>query len=118
LLKQIASAVTRASILRNATNSAEIGRFAAMQSAATLLGIELCSIDMLDPAEIDPAITAFARGPNDGLIVTAGARQTPGRSAFTSGRPCAPSPTRSSNNSGGELRAPNLRAPAAERNAA
>jgi putative ABC transport system substrate-binding protein len=76
LLKQIAPGVTRAAVLRDATNSANIGQFAAIQSVAPLLGLELSPIDVRDTAEIERAIAAFARGPNDGLIVTGGAPQT------------------------------------------
>jgi putative ABC transport system substrate-binding protein len=67
--------VTRAAVLRGATNSAEIAQFAAMQSMAPLLGLELNAIDVRDAAEIERSIAAFVRGPNDGLIVTAGAPQ-------------------------------------------
>jgi len=74
LLKQIAPGVTRAVVLRNATNSAEIAQFAAMQSIAPLLGLELNAVDIRDATEIERSIAAFARGANDGLMVTAGAQ--------------------------------------------
>jgi putative ABC transport system substrate-binding protein len=45
-----------------------------MQSAAPALGIELRAVEVQDPDEIRRAITGFAREPNGGLIVTAGAR--------------------------------------------
>ena len=38
---------------------------------APALGVELSPIDMRDASEIERAITAFARRPNGGLIVTA-----------------------------------------------
>jgi hypothetical protein len=38
--------------------------------AAAPFGVELTPIDVQDPSEIERAITAFAREPNSGLIVT------------------------------------------------
>ena len=43
----------------------------AIQTAAAVLGTELTPIDVRDKSEIERAITAFARRPNGGLIVTA-----------------------------------------------
>ena len=45
-----------------------------MQSIAPLLGLELNAVDIRDAPEIERSIAAFARGPNDGLMVTAGAQ--------------------------------------------
>jgi putative ABC transport system substrate-binding protein len=70
VLKEIAPAVTRAAVLRDATIPAGIGQFASIQSAAPLFGVELSPVDVRDAAEIERDITAFARGPNSGLIVT------------------------------------------------
>jgi putative ABC transport system substrate-binding protein len=71
LLKQIAPSVTRGAVLRDPTNPAEIGQFGAIQSVAPLLGMELIPLDVRDAGEIERAIMSFARGPNDGLIVSA-----------------------------------------------
>jgi putative tryptophan/tyrosine transport system substrate-binding protein len=76
LLKQIAPGMTRGAVLRDPTNSAEIGQFGAIQSAAPLLGVELIPLDVRDAGEIERAIMSFARGPNDGLIVLASAAAT------------------------------------------
>ena len=70
LLKQIAPSVRRVAILRDSTNPAGIGQLAAIQAVAPLFGVELTLIDVRDPAEIERAVTAFARGPNGGLINT------------------------------------------------
>jgi putative ABC transport system substrate-binding protein len=70
LLKQIAPAVTRAAVLRHPRLAPGIGQFAAIQAVAPAFGVELTPIDMQDEAEIERAVTAFARGPNIGLIVT------------------------------------------------
>jgi len=42
---------------------------AAIQAVAPSFEVELKPVDVRDAAEIDRAITAFARGSNDGLIV-------------------------------------------------
>jgi putative ABC transport system substrate-binding protein len=72
LLKQIASSVTRAAVLRDSTQGAGTSEFAAIQSAAASVGVELSPIDMRNTVEIERAVAAFARAPNGGLIVTAG----------------------------------------------
>jgi hypothetical protein len=46
LLKQIAPAVTRAVVLRDPTTITGPGQFAAVQSAASLLGLELRPVDI------------------------------------------------------------------------
>jgi putative ABC transport system substrate-binding protein len=72
LLKEIAPRVSRAAVLRDATIPAGIGQLGAIQSVAPSFGVELSSIDVRDAPEIDRAVTAFARGSNDGLIVLSG----------------------------------------------
>lgn len=42
----------------------------ALQAVAPPLGVELSPIGVRDAGEIERGVTAFARGPNDGLIVT------------------------------------------------
>jgi hypothetical protein len=49
-----------------------VAQFAAIQSAAASLGLELSPIDMRNTAEIERSIAVFARAPNGGLIVTTG----------------------------------------------
>jgi putative tryptophan/tyrosine transport system substrate-binding protein len=73
LLKQIAPHVTRAAVLRDHASSTGLGQFAAIQSAATPLGVELRPVSVLDAREIERSITAFAQSSNGGLIVTSGA---------------------------------------------
>ncbi len=70
LLKEVAPAVTRVAILREAGILAGPGQFGAVQTAAASLGVELQPIEVQDAREIEPAITAFARNANGGLIVT------------------------------------------------
>jgi putative ABC transport system substrate-binding protein len=73
LLKQIDPRVTRAGVLRDPANPAGIGLTAAMQGVAPSLGVELSPLGGSDAPEIERGITAFARSPNSGLIVTLGA---------------------------------------------
>ena len=43
-----------------------------IQAVAPSLGVEVSAINVSDAREIERAVTAFAREPNSGLIVTAG----------------------------------------------
>jgi putative ABC transport system substrate-binding protein len=72
LLKQIAPRVTRAAVVRDYTNPSGLGQFAAIQSAAPSLRVELSPIGMRDASEIERGVKAFARSANGGLIVTSG----------------------------------------------
>jgi ABC-type uncharacterized transport system substrate-binding protein len=72
LLKQIAPGVTRAAIIRDSTMASGIGQFAAIQSVAPSLGVEVNPVNVRDAGEIERAVAAFARASNGGLIVTAG----------------------------------------------
>jgi putative tryptophan/tyrosine transport system substrate-binding protein len=60
-------------VFRNPAISAGIGQFAAIQSMAPSLGVDLTPLDVRDAAEIERAVSAFARAPNGGLIVTGSA---------------------------------------------
>jgi ABC-type uncharacterized transport system substrate-binding protein len=73
LLKEIAPRVTRAAVIRDAAQTAGTGQFAVIQSVAPSLGMEVSTINVRDPAEIERAIAAFARTADGGLIVTASA---------------------------------------------
>jgi putative ABC transport system substrate-binding protein len=70
LLKQIIPNLSRAAVLRDATNRAGIGEFAAIQSVAPSLGVELYPVDTRDAGEIERALATIAGSPNTGLIVT------------------------------------------------
>jgi ABC-type uncharacterized transport system substrate-binding protein len=70
LLKEIAPGVTRAAVLRDSAVSAGIGEFAVVESVAPSVGMEASPINISDAAEIERAVTTFARTTNGGLIVT------------------------------------------------
>ena len=77
LLKQTAPSVTRAAVLRDTTQGSGTSLFAAIQTAAPSLNVEVNPVNMRDAGEIERAVTAFARSlPGGGLIVTAGAAAT------------------------------------------
>ena len=76
LLKEIAPSVTRAAILRDPGITGGIGQWAAIQTVAPSLGVELLPVDVRHPAEIERAVTTFARVPNGGLIATGSASTT------------------------------------------
>ena len=71
LLKQIAPSVRRAAVIRDPTQSSAVGQFAAIQALAPSLGAEISPIDAREISAIEQAMTAFARGANGGMIVTA-----------------------------------------------
>jgi putative tryptophan/tyrosine transport system substrate-binding protein len=72
LLKQTVSGMARVAVLRDSFTTVGIGQLAAIQGAAPSFGVELSPLVVRDSGEIEPAIAAFARGSNGGLIVTVG----------------------------------------------
>src|SRR5262245_9774502 len=70
VLKEIAANVNRVAVFRDFASTAGIGQYAAIQSVAPSLGVELRPVGVRDPAEIERTIDAFARDPNGGMIVT------------------------------------------------
>ena len=73
LLKQIAPNVTRVAVLRDPAITSGIGQFAVIQSVAPSLGVDVTAINVREAAEIERAVTAFARSSNGGLILTSSA---------------------------------------------
>jgi putative ABC transport system substrate-binding protein len=72
LLKEIAPNVTRVAVLRDPAIGASSSQFAAIQTAASSLRMEVNPVNVRDAGEIERAVAGFARSPNGGLIVTAG----------------------------------------------
>jgi putative tryptophan/tyrosine transport system substrate-binding protein len=70
LLKEVAPRIQRAAILRDSATIAGGGQFGAIQSVAPSLGVEVSPVNVHDVHEIERAVTAFARSPNGGIIVT------------------------------------------------
>src|SRR5262249_14554824 len=60
VLKEIAPNTTRAAVLRDPNITAGVGQWGAIQSVSPSFAIEVSPINLIDPIEIDRAITAFA----------------------------------------------------------
>jgi putative ABC transport system substrate-binding protein len=73
LLKEIAPNTTRAAVIRDPAITAGIGQWGAIQSVSPSVGIEVSPVNLVDADEINRGVTAFARSPNGGLIVTGSA---------------------------------------------
>jgi putative ABC transport system substrate-binding protein len=73
LLREIAPNTIRAAVLRDPAIVAGLGQWGAIQSVSPSFALEVSPVNVIDPAEIDRALTAFARSPNGGLIVTGSA---------------------------------------------
>ena len=71
LLTQIASGVKRVAVLRDSATPSGVGQYRVIQAMAPLLRVEVSPVNLRDAADIDSAVTAFARSSNGGLIVTA-----------------------------------------------
>jgi putative ABC transport system substrate-binding protein len=76
LLKQIVPSVTRVAVLRDTTQGSGTSQFAVIQAVAPSLRVEVNPLNMRDAGEIERAVAAFARSPNDGLIVAGSAAAT------------------------------------------
>jgi len=70
LLKEMSPSMVRAGVLRDPSLTTSIAQFAAIQSVAPSLGVELVPLNARDVADIERTITAFARLPHAGLIVS------------------------------------------------
>src|SRR5262249_4933315 len=70
LLKQIAPNVTRVAVLRDAATPSGTGQFGAIQAVASSLKVDVIPVNMRESADLERDITAFARAPNGGLILT------------------------------------------------
>ena len=72
LLKQIAPGVKRVGVLGDPDTPTGPAQFGVIQAVAPSLRVEVSSFNKRDASEIERVVTAFARSPNGGLIVTAG----------------------------------------------
>jgi putative tryptophan/tyrosine transport system substrate-binding protein len=73
LLKQVVPSVTRVAVLRDPANPAGLAQFAAIQAVAQSLGVEVSPVNVRDASEIERDVSAFARSPDGGLIVSGSA---------------------------------------------
>jgi len=72
LLKQIAPAIRRVAVLGDPDTATGPAQFGVIQAVAPMLRVEVSSFNKRDASEIERSVTAFAKTPNGGLIVTAG----------------------------------------------
>ncbi|HEU5297829.1 MAG TPA: ABC transporter substrate-binding protein [Burkholderiaceae bacterium] len=70
LLKEAAPAVSRVGVLWDSTNRAEAGAFAAVQAAATALGMMAVDGDVHDAAAMPEVLAALVRAGANGLYVS------------------------------------------------
>jgi putative ABC transport system substrate-binding protein len=71
ILKEAAPSITRVVILRDPANPSGTGLFAAAQTVAPNLGIEVSPLGLREDSQIERGLGAFARGGlSDGVIVT------------------------------------------------
>jgi putative ABC transport system substrate-binding protein len=73
ILKQVAPAVVRAGIVRDAASTAGIGQFAVIQSVSGSLGVDVVPISVLDERSIETGIEKISSFNGGGLVVTTGA---------------------------------------------
>jgi putative ABC transport system substrate-binding protein len=73
LLKEIAPQVSRVGVVRELEGGpVGIGQWAVMQAFASPMGVELSPINLRHGGETEHALSGFARGTSNGLIVAAG----------------------------------------------
>ena len=72
LLKQIAPGVKRVAVLGDPDTPTGPAQFGVIQAVAPSLRVEVSAFNKRDTTEIERVLTAFARSPNGGLILTAG----------------------------------------------
>ena len=70
LLKQMSPTVTRMAVIRDPNSPTGIGQWAVIQAMAPSIGVELSLINIRGAGELQHDVTALARSPNSGLIVT------------------------------------------------
>ena len=85
LLKQIAPNVKRVAVIRNAGGANGVGQLAAIQTAALAFGVEVevTPVGTGSAGEIERGLTAFARAPNGGVVVTLSAQSQAHRALIT-----------------------------------
>jgi putative ABC transport system substrate-binding protein len=70
VLREIAPGVRRVAVIHNPNVTANVAFLHAAETAATSLGMTVTAAGVRDAADIERVLTAFAREPNGGIIVT------------------------------------------------
>ena len=77
LLREIAPQVVRVGVVRDlGAGPVGVGQWAVIQAFASPMGLELSPINLQITGQTESAVSAFARDPNGGLIVTVGTTAT------------------------------------------
>ena len=69
MLKEIAPGVTRVAVILNPVQPPQVAILHAIEAVAPSVGVPVTAVGVQDAAGLEPAITAFARESNGGLIV-------------------------------------------------
>jgi len=69
-LKEVAPRMRQTAVLRDPTNSTGTAQFAAIQAVGPSFSVEAIAVGLGDETEIERGLTAFAKRPNGGVIVT------------------------------------------------
>jgi putative ABC transport system substrate-binding protein len=70
LLKEIAPAVRRVAVVYNQNIAANVSFLRTAETASASIGVKVTATDLHETPAIEPVLTAFAREPDGGLIVT------------------------------------------------
>ena len=73
ILKQVSTSITRAAVIRDPAIAVGVGQFAGMPSVGPALGVEIVAVNVSDRGEMENVLSAFARSPNGGMVVTGSA---------------------------------------------
>jgi putative ABC transport system substrate-binding protein len=71
LLKEMVPSVKRVAVLRNANTPTGPAQFGVIQAVSPYLKVDATPLNVRDAGDFEPALAGFARGPDEGLIVTA-----------------------------------------------
>jgi len=73
LLKEMIPTLTRVAVMRNASTPTGPAQFGVIQAVSPYLKVDVTPLNILNVGDFEAAITGFAKGPNDGLIVAGSA---------------------------------------------
>jgi ABC-type uncharacterized transport system substrate-binding protein len=69
LIKEMVPTLKRVAVLRNATTPTGPAQFGVIQAVSPYLKVEVAPLNVRSAEDFEPAISGFARGPHEGLIV-------------------------------------------------
>jgi len=69
MLKEVVPGMTRVAVMQNPDHPAWKGYLQAIGEIARRMGVEVTPAPITGPADVEPALSAFARAPNGGLVL-------------------------------------------------